>query len=292
MPARGGAIVALSRENGVNRRFPWGSFRSQRNLPGQRATHMTTRTCWLLIFGACLVSATPASAQPGTKQAPSISIDSLAGRDSFQMYCASCHGPAGRGDGPVATELRTRPADLSALAQRNDGAFPRERVRRLVAGDAALSAHGSSEMPVWGLMLRMFESDARVRERIENLLTYLESLQKPSTGANDPGALAFRTYCASCHGPAGRGDGPVAAQLRQAPPDLTQFSARNGGVFPSVRLARIIDGRDVAAHGLREMPVWGDAFMSTPGGQTPEQVSARIAAIVKYLSGLQERPAE
>jgi len=138
----------------------------------------------------------------------------------------------------------------------------------------------------------MFESDGRVRERIENLLTYLESLQRPSTGANDPGALAFRTYCASCHGPAGRGDGPVAVQLRQSPPDLTQFSTRNGGVFPSVRLARIIDGRDVAAHGIREMPVWGDAFMASPGAQTPEQVSARIAAIVKYLAGIQELPAE
>ena len=76
------------------------------------------------------------------------------------------------------------------------------------------------------------------------------------------------------------------------PPDLTQFSARNGGVFPSVKLSRIIDGRDVAAHGLREMPVWGDAFMTTPGGLTPEQVEKRIAAIVKYLAALQERPAE
>jgi mono/diheme cytochrome c family protein len=253
---------------------------------------MTTRTFLVVILGSCLVNATPAFAQAKARQTPSLAIESLAGRDSFQRYCASCHGAAGRGDGPVASELRTRPADLSVLAQRNDGAFPRDRVRRLIAGDAAVSAHGTSEMPVWGLMFQMFESDARVRERIENLLTYLESLQKPSTGVKDPGALAFRTYCASCHGPTGRGDGPVSAQLRQRPPDLTQFSARNGGVFPSVRLARIIDGRDVAAHGLREMPVWGDAFVSSPGGLTPEEVDKRIAAIVKYLAALQERPAE
>lgn len=253
---------------------------------------MATRTFWLVFFGACLVSAAPALAQARAKQAPSISIDSLVGRDSFEMYCASCHGPMGRGDGPVASELRARPADLSALAQRNDGAFPRDRVRRLVAGDSALSAHGTSEMPVWGPMFRMFESDARVRERIENLLTHLESLQRPSTGVNDPGAQAFRTYCASCHGPSGRGDGPVAAQLRQRPPDLTQFSSRNGGVFPSVRLARIIDGRDIAAHGVREMPVWGDAFQAMPGVMTPQQVEQRIAAIVTFLVGIQERPAE
>lgn len=253
---------------------------------------MATRLFVLGILGAGLVCASLVFAQAKARQTPSLAIESLAGRDSFQRYCASCHGTAGHGDGPVASELRNRPADLSVLAQRNDGAFPRDRVRRLIAGDAAVSAHGTSEMPVWGLMFKLFESDARVRERIENLVTYVESLQKPATGGQDPGALAFRTYCASCHGPRGRGDGPVAAQLRQVPPDLTQFSARNGGVFPSVRLARIIDGRDVAAHGLREMPVWGDAFVSTPGGLTPEQVEKRIAAIVAYLAALQERPAE
>jgi len=59
-----------------------------------------------------------------------------------------------------------------------------------------------------------------------------------------------------------------------------------------VRLARIIDGRDVAAYGIREMPVWGDAFVASPGRLTQQQVNDRIQAIVKYLAGIQERPAE
>jgi hypothetical protein len=80
--------------------------------------------------------------------------------------------------------------------------------------------------------------------------------------------------------------------MRHSPPDLTKFSTRNGGVFPSVRLTRIIDGREVAAHGDREMPVWGDAFMAVPGGVTPQEVNDRIDAIVKYLASIQERPAE
>jgi hypothetical protein len=84
----------------------------------------------------------------------------------------------------------------------------------------------------------------------------------------------------------------MADQLRHAPPDLTKFSARNGGVFPSVRLTRIIDGRDVAAHGDREMPVWGDAFRRIPGGFSQQQIDDRIAAIVRYLQGIQERAAE
>lgn len=39
--------------------------------------------------------------------------------------------------------------------------------------------------------------------------------------------------------------------------DVTTYAARNGGVCPSERLRRIIDGRDVPAHGEPEMPVWG-----------------------------------
>ena len=40
------------------------------------------------------------------------------------------------------------------------------------------------------------------------------------------------------------------------------------------------------------MPVWGDAFMASPGRLTQQQVNDRIQAIVKYLAGIQERPAE
>jgi mono/diheme cytochrome c family protein len=234
-----------------------------------------------------------AAGQTSASQAKPALIDSLAGRDSYELHCASCHGPAGRGDGPVAPALRTHPADLTLLAQRNNGAFPRDRVRDFVTGTGRTpAAHGTTEMPIWGPMFRAFESDARVRERIENLLTYLESKQQGSSGSSDAGAQAFRTYCASCHGTSARGDGPLAVQLRRTPPDLTKFTQRNGGVFPSERLTRIIDGRDVVSHGDREMPVWGDAFKVTRGGLSEDAVKARIAAIVRYLQAIQERAAE
>jgi mono/diheme cytochrome c family protein len=117
-------------------------------------------------------------------------------------------------------------------------------------------------------------------------------IQEPSTAPNDLGARLFRTHCATCHGAGARGDGPLAGQLRRVPPDLTKYTARNGGVFPSERVNRIIDGRDVASHGDRTMPVWGDAFRSSRDGLTAESVKARIDAIVKYLQGIQERAAE
>jgi mono/diheme cytochrome c family protein len=144
-------------------------------------------------------------------------------------------------------------------------------------------------MPVWGAMFGVFESDARVRERIENLVTFIEELQQPSTGPDDAGSRLFQTHCASCHGLTARGGGPVASQLRPAPPDLTQFTRRNGGTFPRERVYRIIDGRDVSVHGSGDMPVWGDVFKTLPGGSSPNAVKARIDAIVKYLEGIQER---
>ena len=139
----------------------------------------------------------------------------------------------------------------------NGGSFPKDRVLAVVTGTGRpVTAHGSSDMPPWGPIFRGLDpSEPRVRLRIENSVTYVETLQEPSTGPDDLGARLFKTHCATCHGPNGRGNGPLADQLRHITPDLPKFTARNGGVFPSERVQRIIDGRDVPSHGNREMPV-------------------------------------
>ena len=222
--------------------------------------------------------------------APSVLVESLTGRDSFDRYCVPCHGPGGRGDGPVAAALRTPPADLTTLARRHGGGYPRDYVRDLVtSGNRLIPAHGTLDMPVWGPLFRAFESDARVGIRIDNLVAYIETLQVPSTLSQDAGSQLFRTHCATCHGADARGSGPLADQLRRMPPDLTRFTQRNGGVFPSERVRRIIDGRDVPSHGDREMPVWGDVFRIPRGDAQSSPALARIDAIVRYLEGIQER---
>ncbi len=246
----------------------------------------------LALMTLVISTAVSLAGQGRGQQTPSILIESLAGPDSFELYCQACHGSGGRGDGPVASELRTSPPDLTTLARRNGGAFPRERVRGFVEGTGRpVAAHGTTEMPVWGPMFRAFESDARVRERIANLVAHVEALQAPSTAPGDAGNQLFRTFCASCHGTNGRGNGPLAEQLRRMPPDLTQFTRQNGGMFPSERVYRIIDGRDVPSHGDREMPVWGDVFRMAPAGSGLGGVKARIDAVVRYLEGIQERGA-
>jgi mono/diheme cytochrome c family protein len=212
----------------------------------------------------------------------------VAGREPFDGYCAACQGAKARGDGPVAPQLKTRPPDLTQLQRRNGGAFPASRITAYIDGTGrTLPTHGPAEMPVWGPTFRAFEKDIRTRERIKNLVLYLASIQAPSSAPGSDGARLFQQHCAGCHGPGGTGGAPVG--LRRQPPDLTLFTARNGGVFPSERVARIIDGRDVASHGDREMPVWGFAFRATRDGLTQDQVATRIAAIVAYLEAIQRR---
>ena len=106
------------------------------------------------------------------------------------------------------------------------------------------------------------------------------------------GEQLFRTHCATCHGDHARGNGPLADQLRTRPPDLTTFTARNSGIFPSERVYRIIDGRGVRSHGDREMPIWGDAFKTSRDGLTADAVKERIDALVRYLEAIQKRAAE
>jgi mono/diheme cytochrome c family protein len=121
------------------------------------------------------------AAPVGAAQRGSLAIPSLAGQDLFGFYCATCHGGDAKGHGPVAPALRTPPADLTLLARRNGGRFPRERVVQFVAGGGTTlsGAHGSAEMPVWGPIFHALDpSEERlILIRIENVVGYLESLQ-------------------------------------------------------------------------------------------------------------------
>jgi mono/diheme cytochrome c family protein len=97
----------------------------------------------------------------------------------------------------------------------------------------------------------------------------------------------FQFYCTSCHGRDGRGDGPVAASLTRRPADLTMIARRRGGHFPSEEVELLITGDDrpVAAHGSREMPVWGPIFRSL---EPHDRLTAiRVANIVAYIESMQ-----
>lgn len=104
------------------------------------------------------------------------------------------------------------------------------------------------------------------------------------------GSYTYRTYCATCHGPRGKGDGPLAQTLSFHPPDLTQMARRNGGKYPASTVRKIVDGREpVDGHGGPDMPVWGDAFKNTETGFDEEAVQEKIRSVVAYVGTLQEK---
>jgi len=137
----------------------------------------------LVAIGIGVLSLTvAASARQATSPKPSsaLTITSLTGKDSFDAYCAPCHGRGGTGDGPVAPILRTPPGDLTRLTLAR-GSFPRDEVVAFVTGEGRpIVAHGTSDMPIWGLIFRGLDpSDTRVKIRLQNVVDYLESIQRP-----------------------------------------------------------------------------------------------------------------
>lgn len=109
-----------------------------------------------------------------------------------------------------------------------------------------------------------------------------------ATGEEFSGARMFQTYCASCHGADGKGFGPVAPALKAKLPDLTRIAKRNKGEFPSFRINHIIDGYEVqAAHGSRDMPVWGDFFRDIKRDETA--IELREHNLTEYIRSIQEK---
>jgi mono/diheme cytochrome c family protein len=99
------------------------------------------------------------------------------------------------------------------------------------------------------------------------------------------GTEMYRTWCASCHGIQGKGDGPAAGALKKSPADLTQLANKNGGKFPTERVRNYIDGtREVAAHGSRDMPVWGSFFRRLGDDNA---VTYRVVTLANYVASLQ-----
>lgn len=100
----------------------------------------------------------------------------------------------------------------------------------------------------------------------------------------------FVNYCAPCHGADGKGQGPAAAALKKRPADLTALASHNKGVYPTADVVRYITGADeVAAHGNRDMPVWGSLFKAMQSPNDTAEVEVRVNVLTAYIKGIQEK---
>jgi mono/diheme cytochrome c family protein len=102
------------------------------------------------------------------------------GKQTYNHYCAACHGTAARGDGPVAGVLTSPVPDLTTLAKRHGGKFPYDYVTEVLRFGTRFAAHGSSDMPIWGAIFASTDNydQAAVRKRIKDLADYLASIQE------------------------------------------------------------------------------------------------------------------
>lgn len=117
---------------------------------------------------------------------PAQAQDVRAGAQTYERYCAACHGAEGTGFGPMRAVLTLHPTDLTALQATNNGHFPIERVVRRIDGRDPLVSHGSP-MPIYGAFFE--DRDVGLQsERGQTILTsqpvvdlvaYLQTLQNP-----------------------------------------------------------------------------------------------------------------
>jgi mono/diheme cytochrome c family protein len=134
-----------------------------------------------LLAAAGLMLAAPVFAQATIKKEPIKPISDVSGSATFNAYCAVCHGPAGKGDGPAAKALVKPPlvklpVDLTQLTKKNNGKFPAAAVKMHITGDTVVAAHGTRDMPMWGPVFKSTEGNT-AELRLKNVVDYIESIQ-------------------------------------------------------------------------------------------------------------------
>jgi mono/diheme cytochrome c family protein len=111
--------------------------------------------------------------------------------------------------------------------------------------------------------------------------------QTPERTDYSSGAYLYQTFCASCHGTTGHGDGRLA-DLGPRPSDLTRLSATHGGVFPRAEVKAVLDGtRRLPGHQTDAMPNWRDVLRRTERVDD-RTLNVRIEALVSHVESLQK----
>lgn len=93
--------------------------------------------------------------------------DPAKGKASYDQMCASCHGPAGKGDGAAAAALNPKPKDLSD--KKYVGGLKDDYMKKIIK-EGGPAVGKSPLMPPLGSALK--------DDDIENVTAYVRSLGK------------------------------------------------------------------------------------------------------------------
>jgi len=107
---------------------------------------------------------------------PSVALagDAAAGKATFGMFCTSCHGESGKGDGPVGAVLNPHPRDLTKgefkFDTDGDGKTGTDTDLFNVITNGAGKYGGSEQMAAWGGSL--------TEEQRKDVIAYIHSLKQ------------------------------------------------------------------------------------------------------------------
>jgi mono/diheme cytochrome c family protein len=174
------------------------------------------------------------------------------GRRLYQLYCASCHGDSGKGDGPDAAVFVAPPRNL------REGFLKKYSVEDLV--------RRIREGQPLELALDLPALRARAAE-VEELATHVRRLPAIDWHRAGPGMELFAERCAVCHGETGKAPAALPPGV-QRPRDLSDPAYQR-----SVNDKNL---SDLVRHGREHMPAL------VPRISEPE--ARQLGAFVRLLS--------
>jgi mono/diheme cytochrome c family protein len=185
------------------------------------------------------------------------------GEQMYSQFCATCHGRYGRGDGPLAPNLRRQPPDFT------DSTWIAGRTDDAIVKSLAGSAHGPMAL---GSILKP--------EAMVDAVAFIRTLSVPGQHVSVPaGRDIYNATCWQCHGATGDGNGPVAKFLAGAQPrDFTASTFVIDGREDAI-VQFITIGAEKVAHGSPYMPEWASRL-------SPQQ----IRDTVEYLKTFKKTP--
>ncbi len=147
------------------------------------------------------------------------------GRRLFVSYCQLCHGPDGKGDGPLAAQMKIKPADLTTTVRSRSDTI----LRKIITGEGKQTITGrdrhnliSDAMPEWKSVFSDQQIDALIA-----WLRFLSTSKHPLLGDPSVGYKTYEQYCTACHGEQGEGDGILTRLLKIEPADHSNPNAMN-----------------------------------------------------------------
>ena len=110
------------------------------------------------------------------------------GKKEYDVQCSICHGMDAKGNGVFGQALKVVPPDLTALAKKNGGVFPAERISSVIDGRVEIASHGPRDMPIWGMRYAVnaaerfvdipYAQETYIRASVLLLVEYLSRIQQ------------------------------------------------------------------------------------------------------------------